>query len=421
MTLLNTAIIIFAVIVLIDIVHYGALFLFLRGIARTAWTTPSTPFTPKTAVILTLRGADPFLSRCIEGLLKQDYPNYTVFLVVDSADDPALPVAQNVVKNLQATNVETVIVDEHFSTCTLKCNSLIHTIATLDETYEVIAILDADVNPHSVWLRCLVEPLSDQRFAVATGQRWYMPEKDNFGSLVRYLWNAAAIVQMYLYGMAWGGSLALKRRVFTEGKLCDFWKRAFTDDMSIVPSQRVIGGKTAIVPSLFMVNRETCTLSSFHRWVKRQLLCAKIHHPAWHAVVGQAVLITFPLLTAFIVLMFSLIFQDYSAAGWSLAALIAYWGGVFGTLPFMELGIRNKLRERNEPMKPWTLETYWKTLVAIPLTQAVYTSALFWLHFLKRVEWRGIEYEITEGRHVRMIEYKPYTAKSVEEDEGHSL
>ncbi|MDB9335702.1 glycosyltransferase, partial [Nodularia spumigena] len=44
---------------------------------------------PKTAVILCLRGADPFLPNCIEALLNQDYPEYDLKLIVDSPQDPA--------------------------------------------------------------------------------------------------------------------------------------------------------------------------------------------------------------------------------------------------------------------------------------------------------------------------------------------
>ena len=399
---------IFVTILVVDVIHYGAMILFLRGIKRKAWKTPSDPFTPKTMVVLTLRGEDPFLERCVRGLLTQNYPCYDIRFVVDHPDDSALPTVKNIVRETGADNVGFLVVDEHFSTCTLKCNSLVHAVESLDDSYEVVAFLDADVNPHSDWLRDLVEPLSDPGFGATTGQRWYIPGTDNFGSLVRYLWNAAAIVQMYLYGMVWGGSFALRRRVFTEGKLCKKWKHAFTDDMSIVTSLRKIGEKTAFVPSLFMVNRETCTLSSFHRWVRRQLLCAKLHHPAWNAVVGQSVLITLPLLAAFGLLAFSLCTGDYTASAWSLAALVAYWIGVFGTLPFMELAIRRKLRERNESLNPWTFGRTLRTLLAVPLTQLVYTSAMLGVHFLKKVEWRGVWYEIGKDKTVKLVEYIPY-------------
>ena len=75
----------------------------------------------------------------------------------------------------------------------------------------MVALLDADTIPHRTWLRELVAPLADPRVGAATGNRWYMPAEAGWAGLVRYLWNAAAVVQMYCYGIAWGGTLALKR------------------------------------------------------------------------------------------------------------------------------------------------------------------------------------------------------------------
>ncbi|MDR2757261.1 MAG: glycosyltransferase family 2 protein [Planctomycetaceae bacterium] len=419
--LLTITIILFVLIIIIDVVHYGALYLFLQGIRRNEWSTPSGEFVPKTMVLLTLRGVDPFLKRCLEGLLTQDYPNYTIRLIVDHPEDSALNVAKEIVEVHHADNVEFIVVDEHFETCTLKCNSLYHAVASLDLSYEVVVILDADTNPHQGWLRQLVEPLSDSRFAAATGQRWYIPDTPNSGSLVRYLWNAAAVVQLYLYRIAWGGSLALRRDLFTQGNLLDSWKTAFTDDAAISESIKRVGSKTAFVPSLFMVNRETCTLQSFHRWVKRQLLCAKLHHPAWNAVAFQGILITLPLLTCIGLLVTGFLFWEKSLIYWNLGSLAIYWGGVFGTLPIMEQAIRKLLRQRGEPLKRWTIGTTVRVLSLIPVTQIVYTSALIQLYFLHRVEWRGVEYEIGPGKQVRLIEYKPYKDHDHTENNAQSI
>jgi cellulose synthase/poly-beta-1,6-N-acetylglucosamine synthase-like glycosyltransferase len=65
----------------------------------------------------------------------------------------------------------------------------------------VLAVIDADAVPHRWWLRDLVAPLSDPRVGVATGNRWYMPEHANWGSLVRYLWNVGAVVQVWFNEM----------------------------------------------------------------------------------------------------------------------------------------------------------------------------------------------------------------------------
>ncbi|GHT46264.1 ceramide glucosyltransferase [Planctomycetales bacterium] len=416
--MLTATVILFILVVIIDLVHYGAMVFFLRKLRGNEWVKPETDFTPKAAVLLTMRGADPFLSRCIEGLLTQDYPNYVVRLIVDHSGDTSLPIARRVIDKLGAVNVEVLVVDEHFSTCTLKCNSLYHAAETLDPSFEAVVILDADTNPQKDWLRRLVEPLSDPRFPAATGQRWYIPNKPNCGSIVRYLWNAAAVVQMCLYQMAWGGSMALRRDLFTKGNLLEYWKTAFTDDCSIAPAVKELNGKTAFVPTLFMVNRESCSLGSFHRWVKRQLLCAKLHHPAWNAIAAQSVLITVPLLLCVAALVTGLIRRDIPVTMWSLASIGIYWCGVFGTLPFMEHGIRRILRERGETIKRWSVGQTLFTLALIPVTQIIYTSAMVLLHVTRRFGWRGVEYDI-DGKNVRLIEYKPYTTKT--EDELQSL
>ena len=44
---------------------------------------------PKAAVLLCLRGADPSLPTCLRRLLRQDYPDYELFVAVDSKSDPA--------------------------------------------------------------------------------------------------------------------------------------------------------------------------------------------------------------------------------------------------------------------------------------------------------------------------------------------
>ncbi|MDR3198801.1 MAG: glycosyltransferase family 2 protein [Planctomycetaceae bacterium] len=419
--LLTISVILFFVIIVIDVIHYGALYIFLKGIRRNEWTKPSGEFVPKTMVLLALRGVDPFLKRCLEGLLTQDYPNYAIRLIVDHPEDSALSVAKAIVETRGAKNVEFIIVDEHFETCTLKCNSLYHAVLSLDLSYEVVVILDADTNPHSGWLRQLVEPLSDPRFAAATGQRWYIPETSNPGSLIRYLWNAAAVIQLYFYRIAWGGSLALRRELFTEGNLLDIWKTAFTDDAAISESVKRLGSKIVFVPSLFMVNRETCTLQSFHRWVKRQLLCVKLHHPAWKAVAFQGILITLPLLVCSGLLVTGLMFWEKALIYWNLGTFVVYWGGVLGTLPMLERAIRKRLSQRGEQLQCWTLGNTIRILPLIPVTQIVYTSALIQLYFLRRVEWRGVEYEIGHGNQVRLIEYKPYNNHNPVKDNSHSI
>jgi len=408
----------FSVILLTVAVHYGALYLFLNQLKRTEWKKPDSGYTPKTMVLLPLRGADPSLSRSLERVLTQDYPNYCVQFIFDSAEDSALPFVEAAMKQWGRQHAEIKIMTKPFSTCSLKCSALYHGVIDIDPSFEAVVILDADTNPPGDWLKQLVEPLSDPQFPVATGLRWYIPGKVHPGSLVRYLWNAAAIFQQELYRIPWGGSLALRRDFLTESNLLEQWKHSFADDTPIMSVVRQAKQSIAVVPSLFLVNRESCGLRSFHRWVKRQMLCAKLYHPAWGMVLGQAVLITLPLLLLVGTFLAGLIQRDGQVVLWSVISFLLYWAGVFGTLPMMENAIRQIVRRHGESVEKWSFRRTLLTFAMVPVTQGVYVSALFWLHFLRRVEWRGIEYDVT-GKQVRMVEYKPYTVKPAEE--GHSL
>ena len=401
-------------------VHYAALFRFLLRLKRNEWKKPADDFVPKTMVLFPLRGADPTLSRSLEKILTQNYPNYRVRFILDSAGDPALPFVESAIQKWGGGRAEVKIMKEHFSTCALKCCAHHHGMTDLDPSYEAIVILDADTNPPGDWLKQLVEPLSDPHFPVATGLRWYVPHQANAGSLVRYLWNAAAVVQHDLYRIPWGGSLAIRREFLNRSALLETWKHTFTDDTPVTSIVWQAKENVALVPSLFLVNREICGLRAFHRWVKRQMLYVKLYHPAWGAVLGQALLLTLPLLLLIGTFVAGLILHDVRMALLSLDSFVLYWIGVFGTLPVIEHTVRRVVKQHGEVIETWSFSRTVKTFIMIPVTQAVYTSAIFWLHFFRRVEWRGIEYEITGGQ-VRMIEYRPYTVEPVEQEEGRSL
>ncbi|MCL2004788.1 MAG: glycosyltransferase family 2 protein [Planctomycetaceae bacterium] len=413
--LLPLTLLLFAIVLITVAVHYFALFQFLNRLKQKAWNANENDYFPKTMVLFPLRGADPSLPRGLEKILTQDYPNYHIRFILDSADDSARPFVESAIeqwdKNGQRAEIK--IMTEHFATCSLKCSALYHGIADLDASYEAVVILDADTNPPNDWLKRLVEPLSDPNFPVATGLRWYIPHQPNAGSLARYLWNAAAVVQQELYRIPWGGSLALRRDFLLENGLLERWKQTLTDDTPITSIVHRAKKRIALVPSLFLVNRETCGLRSFHTWVKRQMLMAKLYHPAWGLVCGQAVLITLPVLLLAGTFISGVVLGNTPVIFWSLGTFLFYWAGVFGTLPMIEHRVRQIVKRNGEVVENWSIRRTLLTFAMVPITQGVYASALFWLHFLHRVDWRGIEYEVTGGQ-IRMIEYKPYTARHVE-------
>lgn len=368
---------------------------------------------PKAVVILCLRGTDPFLTDCIAGLLNQDYPNYKVRIVVDSAGDPAHQVLSEALRPSDYERVTVENLKEPSLTCSLKCSSLLQVARRLDPSVEFIAQMDADIVAHRTWLRELATALEPADVGAATGNRWYMPHVLSMGSLVRYAWNAAAIVQMYWYRIAWGGTLAVKTRVLRDSDMLDRWAKAFCEDTMQFAQLEKLGLKVKFVPSLMMVNRENTSLGGFYRWVIRQLLTVRLYHPAWPAIVLHGVISTVVPIGTLLLLIVSMVRGDNSTmsilggsfALFVISLLLSLWG--------MVTMVSRIAKNRGEATK-WIhgVSDYLKCAVLMPMTQFVYPAALAEAAVKKSTNWRGIQYQINGPWDIRVEEYVPYRGES---------
>jgi Glycosyltransferase like family 2 len=375
---------------------------------------------PKTAVVLCLRGADPFLETCIRALVEQDYPCFEVRIVVDDEQDPAWDVVRRVIDGQSASRVVAAPLKHVGTACSLKCSAVVQAVSELDESFEVIALLDADTIPHPTWLRELVAPLEDPNVGAVTGNRWYMPEDPNFGSLVRYVWNAAAVILMYWLKIAWGGTLAVKRSAIERADLPAKWRNAFCEDTMLFRMLRKQGLRQVFVPSLMMVNRESCDLSGFCRWVSRQLLTARLYHPGWPVVVlhglGSSIL---PLITLG-VLLAALVRQEYAAVAWSLAALVLFELGSMLVLVAYEGAMRRAVAQRGESTRWLTPAGFVLFPLAVIATQMVYPVTLLRAMLVRKVEWRGVNYRIDGPWDIRLEAHRPFM-HGARADVRHSL
>ena len=381
---------------------------FLIALARFRRTLLTDADCPRAAVVLCLRGTDPFLRRCLEAILDQDYPRFELRIVIDHPSDPSHSVVDDVIARHATTNVDVQDLLIPRGDCSLKCSSLVQAITTSDESIEIFAQLDADVIPHRTWLRELATALADPRTAAATGNRWYVPQTTTIGSLVRYCWNAAAVVQMYSYEIAWGGSLGIKASAIREAGLIERWSRAFCEDTMLFRVLSEKGWQTAFVPSLMMINAETCDLGSFRRWVQRQLLTARLYHPRWFAVLLHGWGTTLVPACAVILLVAMVVRQSEFTIGWLAAGLVMYETSLFLLLLPIDWLVRRIARARNERYRRFNFTDLAKLLFAVPLTQLVYPRALLAAMCMRYVEWRGVAYEVSGPWDIRLVQYQPF-------------
>ncbi|WP_044252436.1 glycosyltransferase [Rhodopirellula sp. SWK7] len=370
----------------------------------------ATSFHPKAVIILCLRGSDPFLRQCVSSLLSQDYPDYRLRVLIDRPDDPSLPIIKEFESN---SRLDVSFLDDPPSTCSLKCSSLVQAISELDPAVEVVALCDADSAPHASWLAELVAPFSDDQVGVTTGNRWYQPPPSSPGAVVRYLWNVPAAINMILLRIAWGGSLAIRRRVIDEAGLIDKWSNALCEDTMLYQVLRRHGYRQVFVPSVLMVNRESSTLSDLMQWIPRQMLTAKLYHPHWLLTVGYGIISFIVPLLAVGLLMSGWFHADGRVMSTAVVLLVAFEFSNVVLVAICQWGARQRIvvtdgEENRMGAAFWLTLPFW--IVFAQLVTPIYFAKCF---LARQISWRGVTYQI-RGRTILRETHSPFEERAVD-------
>jgi hypothetical protein len=364
---------------------------------------------PKAGVILSLRGADPGLRDCLLGLLDQDYPQYSVEIVVDSESDSAWQLAHEVIRETRSNHVRISALASRSRTCSLKCSSLIQAVGSLDQSHTVLAFCDADVVPHRTWLRELAAPLTDPGVGATTGNRWYAGPRRYWGSLARSAWNSAAIAHMSMLGIPWGGSLAIRRQTFDDAGSIDKWAQSFNDDLVLGEGVRSLGLKLRVVPSLVMVERGETPFDGVRSFVFRQLMHLRFYHRSWRraATCGCFTSVLGP--AAALTVACGLSERHWPAVIWSAVSLAFYIMMMAVSYRIVESAVTTALRGHGRIVNPLGLRALW----AAPLAICMFGAALAPALIRRTVSWRGAMYRIRAPWSVELLSDQPPAAAYV--------
>lgn len=392
--------------------------LYLRMRRRENLVTDSN-FLPPASVILCLRGRDPTLLRCLKAIEAQDYPDFELTVVFDSTDDPAYQVVE-AFRERTAIKIRTLVIPQYSGQCGMKCEALICAIENLDPRHEVVALIDADSIAAPNWLRVMVGPLANRCVGAVTGDRWFEPNHE-YASITRAVWNAAAIVQMNLYRIAWGGSLAMRSDTIQRLGILDVWRKTFCEDTVLVDLFRrenltVVRPRQAVV-----FNEESIAWKNLHFWIARQLLTVRLHNDKWPFVFGHGLLVGLTLLMCLL-----LMIVDLSIGKWAVAAGVASTTLLaelinFGLVALIARENVSILREQGQIAGESAIRRqWWRWLLAIPLTQITHFLSTLRAVRMPYVIWRGIEYKVTKDR-VELVRYRTFSDRNVRESEDASL
>ncbi len=393
--------------VVLAVIQEIPMLLFVRMLRRESRQPLQDFHRPRFAVLMPLRGNDPHLQRAIHGVLSQDYPDFELRIIVDHADDPAWDAVNAILDGESARNVRVSTLNRKYPTCSLICSACVQFLDELDDSDELIAFCPADSLVPSTWLRDMAAILDDPKVGATLGNRWYAPGNGMWGSLVRYVWNLGAIVPMWLYGIPWGGALAMRRRDVERADLRSIWSRSMCEDVSAVRALKRLGLQLRFSPRLIITNEEDIGLQACTRFISRQLFLTRFHLPRqWFLgtlhFLPTAVGLLLPLIALYLV-QGSLADVSLCLSAIAISSACLAVGAVM-----LETSIRKLERKGNTEPSGFSMKCGWRLFVAMPLAMFVYSLATIQSMCLKKVEWRGVVYNVKGRDDIEMVKYSPY-------------
>jgi cellulose synthase/poly-beta-1,6-N-acetylglucosamine synthase-like glycosyltransferase len=349
---------------------------------------------PSVALLVPCCGLEPGLEENLRAIALQDYPDFELFLIVEDESDPAVPVIQSLRQSEKPPS--RLIIAGPTQASSQKIHNL---LAGLSHTgdQEVLAFADSDIRPSVSWLRRLVAPLEDESVGVATGYRFYIPEKGSFASLLRSIWNAGVLTILgdHDHNFAWGGSMAIRQQVFHAAEVAKSWHGALSDDYALTHAVRNAGYRVEFVPSSIVPTFGAVNLKQVFRWCFRQMSITKVYwRNLWRIGGGsQIVYVTF-----LIAGMVAASTGDEAALFLLSSVLIlSVLSGYIRVRAIQALGPEWKRRLRGYTWSYALLAPFASVLTAYGFVRSALSQ---------RIEWRGRTYEMRSPNDTVLIHWK---------------
>jgi ceramide glucosyltransferase len=363
---------------------------------------PLPDFAPFASVIAPCRGLEGGLRENIAALAQQGYPQYEIIFVMDRADDPALAVVEEIINTGSTERVSAhIVIAGDAVDCGQKVHNLRAAVAEVDPRSTALVFVDTDARTQPGWLRSLVANLADTEIGAATGYRWFVPLNGNFPSQLRSVWNASitsALGERDDKNFCWGGSTAIRRSTFEELKIGERWQGTVSDDFTMTRLLQEAKLPIHFVPACLVASLERCSVKELLEFTNRQLKITRVYAPhLWEPLLigsllfcavffgGLALVITRAVLHLTFSLPLALLFLIYS-----LGAAKAYV-----RLKAVAIPLANYEEQLSQSLP--------KHLLLWPLASALYLSNALIAGFSRRIEWRGITYELKSATEAVII------------------
>jgi len=251
-------------------------------------------YRPRTVLLVPCKGIDPDFQKNVTSFFNQDYENYLLWFVVADKADPAYAklckLKNQLSRGSKAQNIQILVAGQGQS-CSQKIHNLLYCYERIGDDVEVLAFADSDVCVRNDWLSHIVFPLQRPRNGATSGYRWFIPKKNNLATLALSAVNAkvAQLLGNTHCNQAWGGSMAIRRDLFSQVGLDKIWPKVLSDDLSLSRAVKKAGKRVIFVPACLTASYTSTTWRKLFEFGRRQFLITRISVPRlwWFALLGS--------------------------------------------------------------------------------------------------------------------------------------
>jgi len=317
-------------------------------------------FQGRALVIVPCRGLDLTLEENIDSLKGQNYHDYSLIAVVDSLDDPSVSV-------LKSRDIDYIVSDFKCSTCSGKVRAISSAISRFRD-FDAYVIADSDILVDPSWLKKLLDPLGDAKYGASTTFPYFNPV-GGLWTRIKLVWGFVGLGMMEsrITRFGWGGSLAFRKNLFHEGDF-EFFSEFVSDDIAITKICKKNRQEIAYVPEAQPIINSSDDMKTFMEWANRQTALS--------------------ISSSNSVFLYGMIF-------YGLTVLLFLWtiiASVFISYFFLLLftpTVANAIKSAGRTRKGKAISAM--VSVFIPF---LYFSNLLMAHHMKRITWRGREYNL---------------------------
>ena len=231
-------------------------------------------------LIMALTGKSSNLKNLLHRLNAQTLQPTQLLIGIESKEDPAYQMVMQM-KVFAAFPIKVAIAGPSEFTAQKCHNQLAAASLISKDSQHHIVLLDADIDPPNWWLAALIKPIENKVADLVSGYRWQQPNSYDLGShLITFIDRSIAVLpKLTSASMIWGGSIAMRYKVFESVLQHKVLASTITDDLAIANHARKMNFKILMRRVLLAPSPTPSGLLSGLRFGVRQYQIIKIHRP----------------------------------------------------------------------------------------------------------------------------------------------